>query len=131
MPSTPSILELQAFPVLSASQTTQLLPFGSVKSTYEGEILFEPGDSTDCLVVVLEGNTAVIDRSNGDRVLRINGVGEFNGGLGLLTGQRTFTACVVRQCGTVPSTDKQPLKARVSTMQPPSSRGDDVETGMP
>ena len=101
MPSTPSILELQAFPILSASQTAQLLPFGSLKTTYEGETLFEPGDPNYCLVVVLEGKTAVIDRSNGNRVLRTSRVGDFNGELGLLTGQRTFTACVVRESGKV------------------------------
>jgi thioredoxin reductase (NADPH) len=99
MQKTPSILELQAFPVLTASQIAQLHSFGSVKTTFEGDVLFDLEDSSYCLVVVLEGQTAVIDRGNKDRVLKTSGAGEFNGELGLLTGQRTFTACIVRERG--------------------------------
>ena len=90
-----SILQELAFPVLKARQIDRLRSHGTIEKTQPDQILFECGQSPSSLVVVLEGQTSVIDRSNMNRVLRFSGAGEFNGELGLLTGQRTITACVV------------------------------------
>ena len=92
----------QAFPTLTESQLALLMPLGDVRPTVAGEVLFEVGDAAYHLVVVLEGRTEVIDRSDGvDRVLKASGPGEFHGELGLLTGQTVFAACVVREPGAV------------------------------
>jgi thioredoxin reductase (NADPH) len=95
-------LNRQAFPVLSERQVDLLRPFGTVRPTRAGDVLFELGDDGYDLVVVLEGRTEVVERSEGaDRILKTSGPGEFHGELGLLTGQTVFAACVVREPGRV------------------------------
>src|SRR5918994_4667111 len=92
----------QAFPLLTDEQIALLRPFGEVRPTQAGEVLFEVGDATYPLVVVLSGETAIIDRSDGsDQLITTTGPGGFNGELGLLTGQMVFAACVVREPGEV------------------------------
>lgn len=95
-------LEQAAFPVLSAEQIDLLRPFGEVRQTQVGDVLFEIGDRTYPLVVVLSGQTAVVDTSERvERSLKLSGPGEFVGELGLLTGQAVFVACIVREAGQV------------------------------
>ncbi len=101
MASTPSILEQQAFPVLDVPQIARLRAFGTVKDTHPGEVLFDVGECAYSLVVVLEGAADIVDRANADHVLKTSGPGEFNGELGLLTGQSAFTACIISKPGKV------------------------------
>src|SRR5918996_2492048 len=97
-----SEIQPQAFPLLTDEQIALLRPFGEVRPTQAGEVLFEVGDATYPLVVVLSGETAIIDRSDGsDQEIATTGPGGFNGELGLLTGQMVFAACVVREPGEV------------------------------
>ena len=97
-----SEFQRQAFPVLTDEQIALLRPFGEVRPTQAGEVLFEVGDATYPLVVVLSGKTGIIDRSEGsDQLITTTGPGGFNGELGLLTGQMVFAACVVRDSGAV------------------------------
>jgi len=94
--------ERQSAPVLSAEQITSLRPLGEIRRTHTGDVLFEVGDATYPMVVVLAGRTEIIDRSEGiDRVIKTSGPGEFQAELGLLTGQAVFVACVVREAGEV------------------------------
>ena len=91
----------KAFPVLDVSQIAKLRPFGKTRKTYTDEVLIEIGDDIPGLFVVLEGHTRIVDRANDDRVIRTSGPGEFNGELGILTGQRAFIACLVSEPGTI------------------------------
>src|SRR5215207_2311329 len=92
----------QAFPTLTEEQIALLHPLGEVQATKAGDVLYEVGDATYPLVVVLSGETAIIDRSDGsDQLITTTGPGGFNGELGLLTGQMVFAACVVREPGEV------------------------------
>ena len=98
----PTTFEHQAFPLLTEEQIALLRPFGEVRRTNIGDVLFEVGDRGYCLVVILSGQTAIIDRSEGsDRLITTGGPGQFHGELGLLTGQTVFTACVVQEPGEV------------------------------
>ncbi|WP_046863891.1 FAD-dependent oxidoreductase [Microvirga massiliensis] len=121
MANTFSVLEEQAFPVLTSEQIARLGSFGASKATQPGDILFDVGDSGYSLVVVLEGRTDIVDRANGDHVLKTSGPGEFNGELGLLTGQSTFAACIVRQAGKVLLVPPASVHEIVSTMPELSS----------
>jgi len=96
----PSSDEL-AFPVLDVSQIAKLRPFGTTQKTHADEVLIEMGDHIPGLFVVLEGQTMIVDRANDDRVIKTSGPGEFNGELGILTGQRAFVACVAVTPGTL------------------------------
>jgi len=92
----------QAFPVLTGEQIALLRPFGEVRPTHAGDVLFEVGDATYPLVVVLAGQTTIVDRSEGsDLPIATTGPGEFNGEIGLLTSQTVFAAWVVREPGEV------------------------------
>lgn len=96
------IHERVAAPVLSAEQIALLRSFGETQRTRAGDVLFEVGDADYPLVVVLAGQVAIVDRSEGlDRAIKTSGPGEFIAELGLLTGQRVFVACVVREAGEV------------------------------
>jgi thioredoxin reductase (NADPH) len=106
----------QAFPVLDVSQIAKLRPFGVTRTTHANEILIEIGDDIPGLFVVLEGQTKMVDHANDDRVIRTTGPGEFNGELGILTGQRAFVACVAAEPGTllfVPSAKVQEIIANI------------------
>ena len=110
-------LDQQAFPVLTEVQIALLLPFGEVRATRVGDVLFEVGDAGYHLVVVLAGRTEIIDRAEGlDRVIKASGPGEFHGELGLLTGQTVFAACVVREPGRVLMVPPPALREAIATV---------------
>lgn len=92
----------QAFPVFDQAQIEALRPFAVEEPTTVGEVLFEVGDASYPLVVVLAGRMQVVERSErANRVLKESGPGEFIGELGMLTGQRAIAACVVVEAGQV------------------------------
>jgi thioredoxin reductase (NADPH) len=110
-------LEEQAFPVLTPAQVALLRPFGDERATRAGDVLFEVGDAGYHLVVVLAGETAIVERSEGtDHVIKVSGPGEFHGELGLLTGQTVFAACVVRQPGSVLLVPPARLREAIATV---------------
>jgi thioredoxin reductase (NADPH) len=87
-------------PILTPEEIDLLRPFGTVRATRAGEVLFEVGDRGYPLVVVLSGRVAVFDRSGGvDTLIKSCGPGEFHGELGILTGQNVIAACVVEEAG--------------------------------
>ena len=94
-------LEQLAFPVLGADQIARLRPFAKLENTNSNDVLFEAGQANYNLIVVLKGTTNIVDRANGDHVLKASGPGQFNGELGLLNGQRAFAACIVDEPGQV------------------------------
>ncbi|HEU5433242.1 MAG TPA: FAD-dependent oxidoreductase [Thermomicrobiales bacterium] len=96
----PDDLRRQSKIVLDEEDIARLRPFGAVRPTRVGDVLFDVGDERYPLVVVLSGRTEIIDRSDGGEfVIQSSGPGEFNGELGLLTGQVAFAGCVVREAG--------------------------------
>ncbi len=105
-----------AFPALDVPQIAMLRPFGTLRKTHANEVLVEIGDNIPGLFVVLEGRTNTLDRANDDHVIRASGPGEFNGELGILTGQRAFLACVAAMSSTllfVPSANVAQIIANI------------------
>ncbi len=100
MTISPEDLRRQSDIVLDEREIALLRPFGAVQTTRVGDVLFEVGDAPYPLVVVLAGRTEIVDRSDGGEfVIKSSGPGEFDGELGLLTGQPAFAASVVREAG--------------------------------
>jgi thioredoxin reductase (NADPH) len=91
-----------AFPVLSASELAELGAFGAEQAVTAGELLFEAGDASYDLFVVLDGRAEVV-RSGGDEdvVVAAFEPGMFVGELNLLTGQRRFLTARVTRAGRV------------------------------
>ena len=50
----------QAFPALTASQIDRIRPFGRIRQTTVGEILFEPGDAGAHFFVLLSGALEIV-----------------------------------------------------------------------
>ncbi len=82
-------------PVLSDGLIETLAARGEERTADEGDFLFRIGDPTYPLIVVLEGEAAVLDAA-GNEIAR-QGPGGFLGELNLLTGQTVYVDGVVTE----------------------------------
>jgi thioredoxin reductase (NADPH) len=91
-----------ASPVLSASELADMATFGAERATRAGDLLFQAGEASYDLFVVLEGEVQVVRSGGADAaILAEFGPGGFVGELTLLTGQRRFLTGRVSQPGRV------------------------------
>ncbi len=91
-----------AWPILSAAELADMASFGSERSTVAGELLFEAGEASYDLFVVLDGEAQVLRPSSPEDVLIASfGPGGFIGELTLLTGQHRFLNARVSKDGRV------------------------------
>ncbi len=91
-----------AFRNLTASELSQIRAFGSERSVSAGESLFEAGEASYDLFVVLEGEVEVLRLDDADATVIVSyGPGGFVGELNLLTGQRRSLSCRVARSGRV------------------------------
>ncbi len=91
-----------ASPLLSASELADMATFGTERATRAGDLLFQAGDASYDLFVVLEGEVQVVRPGGADEVVVAEfGPGSFIGELTLLTGQRRFLTGRVSQPGRV------------------------------
>jgi thioredoxin reductase (NADPH) len=98
--STPA--EERAFPVLSASQLSEISEFGKQQPVAAGQFLFQAGDASYDLFVILEGEAEVVRVDGSDAVVIASyGPGGFAGELNLLTGQRRSLSCRMTAAGRV------------------------------
>ena len=103
--SAAAIAHLQAgrSPVLDAAQIAVLRRYGSESDVDAGTVLFAEGDESYDLIVLLQGQAAIIENHGqpGETVLAAYGPSQFLGELGLLTGQRVYLTAVVTTPGRV------------------------------
>ncbi|HTZ65838.1 MAG TPA: FAD-dependent oxidoreductase [Solirubrobacteraceae bacterium] len=91
-----------AFPVLSASELDELRPFGVEQPVAGGSMLFEAGEASWDLFVLLEGRAEVVAPSAAEaEPIATYGPGGFAGELNLLTRQRRSLSCRVTEAGRV------------------------------
>jgi thioredoxin reductase (NADPH) len=89
-------------PVLSDDEVATLGPYGIVRKTTAGQVLFSPADDSYGLTVVLSGGVEITDESRGrSAVFAQLGPGQFAGELGLLTGQRPILTARVTAAGEI------------------------------
>jgi thioredoxin reductase (NADPH) len=90
-------------PVLDVAQLEVLRSYGSEHDMAAGEVLFADGDLTYDLIVVLDGEARIIERSGqaGETIIATYARGQFLGEIGLLTGQRAYLSAVARTAGRV------------------------------
>jgi thioredoxin reductase (NADPH) len=100
--SVPDNRDAAASPLLSASELSEIAQFGTERRVAEGELLFQVGEETHDLFVMLEGEVEVLRSDDTDEVpILVFGPGSFVGELTLLTGQRRFLNCRVTESGRV------------------------------
>ena len=77
--------------VLTPTDLARIRPFGALRRTGRGDVLFEVGDA-DFPFVVLSGRTEIVDCSDGGEfVIKSSGPGQFDGELLVPTG-RSWTS---------------------------------------
>jgi thioredoxin reductase (NADPH) len=78
----------QAFPALTPSQIDRIRPFGTIRQTTVGEILFEPGDATAHFFVVLSGALEIVQLTvQGERLIVTHQAGSFTGEMTMISGR--------------------------------------------
>jgi thioredoxin reductase (NADPH) len=98
------VAEPLASPLFSASELAELAAFGTERAVAAGELLFEAGEASYDLFVILEGEVEVVrsgDEEEEEEVVAAFGPGAFVGELTLLTGQRRFLTARMAQAGRV------------------------------
>jgi thioredoxin reductase (NADPH) len=95
-------LDADAFPVLSASELSEIAEFGTEQPTGAGQFLFQAGQASYDLFVILEGEVEIV-RFDGPQaiVIAAYGPGGFAGELNLLTGQRRSLSARMSKPGRV------------------------------
>jgi thioredoxin reductase (NADPH) len=94
--------DASAFRDLSPAELAEIMAFGAERPVAVGDLLFEAGEASYDLFVVLEGEVEVVRPDGADAVVIVAyGPGGFAGELNLLTGQRRSLSCRVTQPGRV------------------------------
>ena len=103
------------FPKLEDAQIAHLAAFGERRSALPGEILFDQGDVTHGVFVVLEGSIEIIGVSNSDEVLRVLSRGTFTGEVNQLSGRRSLVRCRTREASVLLEIGRAHLRRMVQT----------------
>jgi thioredoxin reductase (NADPH) len=107
-----------AWPVLSPSELADMATFGSERQTTAGELLFQAGEASYDLFVVLEGEAQVLRPGDAEGSLIASfGPGGFIGELTLLTGQHRFLDARVSQPGRVLAIEQAQFR-RLMSLRP-------------
>jgi thioredoxin reductase (NADPH) len=78
----------QAFPALTPSQIDRIRPFGRIRQTTVGEILFEPGDTAAHFFVLLSGALEIVQLTvQGERLIVTHQAGSFTGEMTMISGR--------------------------------------------
>jgi thioredoxin reductase (NADPH) len=115
MHETPEQLDLM-FPTLDDAQIARLVPFGQQRHIRPGEIVFDQGDTTHGVFLVIEGSIEIIGVSTGEEAsLRVLGRGVFTGEVSLLSGRRTLVRCRAREASTLLELSRTNLRQVMQT----------------
>ena len=103
----------QMFPVLSAAQLARITGYGEIREVAAGERLFDQGQADVPMLVVLEGELEIVHPSvDGERLITVQGPGEFTGEIHMIAGRRSL----VRGRARTPARVVQIARARLRTL---------------
>jgi thioredoxin reductase (NADPH) len=89
-------------PLLDASEIAELARYGIERTVQADELLFQAGDASYDLIVILEGDAEILRKEGTeDVVISRTHAGGFVGELNLLTGQRRYLTCRMTRQGRV------------------------------
>jgi thioredoxin reductase (NADPH) len=101
MHETPEQLD-SMFPLLDDAQIARLRAFGEERHVQADEIVFEQGDTSHGVFVVLDGSIEIVDASSSsEAVLRTVKRGDFTGEVNLLSGRRSLVRCRAREASSL------------------------------
>jgi thioredoxin reductase (NADPH) len=108
MSVSPSSVPPPSSPVLSAGQIQTLAQIGEERSADVGDVLFRVGDRTYPLIVIVEGEVAILD-PQGNEIIR-HGESKFVGEMNLLSGQSVFLTAVATEPLRYIAVDREALR---------------------
>ncbi len=103
------------FPVLDDAQLARLAAWGQPRKVEAGEILYDQGDTSHGVFVVLDGSIEVLGVARDESLLRVVGRGMFTGEVNQLSGRRSLVRCRAREAGTVAEVGRQNLRRILQT----------------
>src|SRR6266849_1745084 len=110
MADTPENLD-SMFPKLEDAQIARLTVCGTERRTLPGEILFDQGDSSHGIFVVLDGSVEIVSVANGaEAIIRVIRSGEFTGEVVHISGRRSLVRARTPQASTLLEIDRENLR---------------------
>ncbi len=104
------------FPALTPEQVERLEPFGRRRKAAKGEILFDQGDSSAGLSVILSGGIEIVSPGAFPEVLiTIHKPGEFTGEVAMLSGRRSLVQARAAEDSELLVIDRGSLRRIVQT----------------
>lgn len=89
-------------PILTAAQIDRIGALAVTRSVREGEILYEPGDDTPPVFVVISGGLKIVAVGGAEeRTVTTYGSGQFSGELLMIAGRKSIYRCQATQMGTL------------------------------
>ena len=115
MAETPEQIE-SMFPKLDDAQIARLAAFGEKRRARPGEVLFDQGDASHGVFVVLDGSIEIVGVSNGgEAALRVLERGTFTGEINQLSGRRSLVQCRAREASTLLEISRANLRRIMQT----------------
>ncbi len=89
-------------PILTAPQIERIRAFAAVRKVTADEILYEPGDDTPPVYVVISGGLKILALGGSeDRTVTTYGSGQFSGELLMISGRKSIYRCQATESGTL------------------------------
>jgi len=104
------------FPKLSDAQVARLTSIGVQGHVQAGEIIFQQGDETHGVFIVIQGSIEIVGVSNGEKtIIRVLGQGMFTGEVNQLSGRRSLVDCRAREDSELLELDRNSLRRIMQT----------------
>jgi thioredoxin reductase (NADPH) len=109
MPETPVQAD-PMFPTLDAAQIARLAAFGQQGLADAGTILFDVGDTSHGIFIVLQGSIEITGISRDETVVRVMVPGMFTGEVNQLSGRRSLVRCRTREASSILEISRESLR---------------------
>jgi len=107
-------LSPDTFPVLTEAEIALFRAASHERVVHSGEILFDQGDPTTTIFVVLEGSVEIIQPHRANDPIVVYERGGFTGEMNVLSGGRVLAQCRVRTAGIVLEVDRHAMREVVA-----------------
>jgi thioredoxin reductase (NADPH) len=106
----------QLFPKLQPAQIERIAPIAKRRGVQQGEILYEPGQASPPIFVVLSGSLEVVRLLDGrEEPIVVLEAGSFTGEAGYLSGRHSLARARVRESGEVLALERDGLRRLMQT----------------
>jgi thioredoxin reductase (NADPH) len=102
-------------PVLSPIQIERIRSFAQLKEVKPGQVLYEPGEDTPPVYVVLSGRIRIFAHTGGrEQIVTSYSAGQFSGELLMIAGRKSIYRCQAIEAGTVLELSAQNLRTLIA-----------------